>query len=228
MTNVEDLALNKHRGAAEWTFKVGAFDESKTTVRLSDVRVPASLVDGTADENAAVIAALLGDEAPEDQIEVKASAAMRRRAVDPNEPVLSYDVVIRPAADVQGGKSAVRLAKTAMSSDNAVLEYTRVEMEAPGRPASSTDGTDANGGEGGLSGLEIGLIIAGAVVYVLCMLGIIAFVVLRRGKGESETSGTTTPSESGKTTEMQQLAPQAEPTDFFKLSNQGSRRSRRR
>lgn len=176
-----DLALNPADVPGEWTFKVGEFDEAQVGVRMSDVRVPASLVTGSAADNAAIVAALLGsgDDAAASQIDVTPSpdAAPRKRQAgdetDDDTATVSISLDIKPSASVDGGSSALRVAGQILANEMADTSGASVEMSAPGRPQAALEETPNNG----LSVLAIVLICVGGVLYIaLIAVAVVCFL----------------------------------------------------
>jgi hypothetical protein len=110
VTDVADLALNRMASAAQWSFTVGAFDESAVSVSLTDTRVPLRLVNGSADINAAVARELAGPDGPLAQLQV--TGATRRRQVQVGEQMATFDVEVAPSSSVAGGRSAVLSIRT--------------------------------------------------------------------------------------------------------------------
>eukprot|EP00019_Armaparvus_languidus_P010035 CAMPEP_0168584868 /NCGR_PEP_ID=MMETSP0420-20121227/3375_1 /TAXON_ID=498008 /ORGANISM="Pessonella sp." /LENGTH=723 /DNA_ID=CAMNT_0008619711 /DNA_START=274 /DNA_END=2441 /DNA_ORIENTATION=+ len=176
-TGVLDLAENAAT-SAEWSFSVGNFDESETSVKLSDVRVPASVLAGVSPVDE--LRELLG---VDEQVQVAESGAARKRQRDAD--VYAFDIDIKPASAVRDGQGAIDVAKRLLTAENDVdYSNARVTMQAPGRPSNQLAASDT----AALPWYAILGIVAGALVYV----GVIALLVIcllkKRGGESSEAT----------------------------------------
>jgi hypothetical protein len=173
VADVADLALNRIAAAAEWSFTVGAFDESAVSVTLSDIRVPLTLLaDNDTDINAAVARMLAGPDGPFEQLSVSSGggAITRRRQAVASR---SFDIVVAPSTSVVGGRSAVRFAGAILARSDVDSRNAGVSMSGPAQPESEPFFETAGG---------IAVIVVLVLVGLLLIGALVAFLLLRHKK----------------------------------------------
>lgn len=176
VADVVDLALNRLATVAEWSFTVGAFDETAVSVTLSDVRVPLALLgENDTDINAAVARVLAGPDGPIAQLTVSSvSASTRRRQAGAETAV---DVVVAPSDSVAGGRSALRFANAILTRTDVDSSNTGVSMSGPAQPILDEPSPPFFTTGGGIA-----VIVVLALVGLLLIGGLVACLLLRRKK----------------------------------------------
>jgi len=206
---VPDLALNLALNA-EWTFTVGNFDQTETSVKLSDVRVPSSVLNS--DDPIGELRTLLGVNGG-DQVAISAGARKRQ-----SSSVQVFDIDIEAASKVQAGQNAILLAKSVMMASELVdFSNARISMTAPGRPtkiAPDQQPLDVSSTEDELPWVMIVAIGAAVLCCVVLFVGVACLIRRKAGHHASDSPAAT------------EMAPYA--VNASKMSSRRKKKSSRR